>query len=81
MGNEWIVLFVIAIGVYYFVVHSRSSQSRPTNANFSRLVTACFGDRENALRLVRFEMDRDSRLAEPAATLRALERLQSDRSR
>lgn len=81
--ESMILLFLpVLIIVWYSVRQNKSSNTvKSSNPEFSRLLVACLGDRGKALRLIRFEMDKEPRISEKVATIRAFDRLKQDRSR
>lgn len=86
--NLLLSLILVALVVFIYSSYSAKSgsksHSQPQSMNgqvFSLLVGACFGDKATALRLIRYEMDKEPRISERVATQRAYDRLKSDRSR
>lgn len=91
---RWLALLALAFaGLYWFMYGRKGGTRKATGSGFwhyrpkasqnngySRLLTACLGNRDKAERLIGFEQRQNPALSRDTAIQRALERLQYDRS-
>ncbi|BAK77092.1 hypothetical protein NH8B_2278 [Pseudogulbenkiania sp. NH8B] len=91
---RWLAFLAVTFGGVYWLMYGRKTGTRKTtgsgfwryrteaseNDGYSRLLTACLGNRDKAERLIGLELRQNPALNRDTAIQRALERLQYDRS-